>query len=837
MVNIIFTKSIRLSKGDIMFRFNGFTQKANSAINIAIMESSNMGHIYIGSEHLLYGLSKEGTGVAYVILRERGINSVNLRAQMLKTIGSGIPTLLTPDDFSPRCKEILEKSIILAKELGQSYVGTEHILMAIAKDSNSFALRLLRDMGINSDTFYISIIDTIGEKSTNIYNMERSKKMPTKSQKPHTVKTPNLDKFGSDLTTMANEGRLDPVIGRQEEINRVVQILSRRSKNNPCLLGEAGVGKTAIAEGLAQRISSGDVTPQLKEKRVVSLDLPAMVAGTKYRGDFEERIKTVVNEVISAGNVILFIDEIHNIMGIGAAEGAVDAANILKPQLARGELQILGATTIDEYRKNIEKDGALERRFQPIMVEEPSIEDAILILKGIKSKYEQHHRINIDDKAITSAVELSQRYVQDRFLPDKAIDILDEAASKLRLKSAHLPTDLRILEEDLRQIQLEKERAINNQDFESAASYRDQELIIKKDLSSRINCDTSIEEIEKETLTCDHISQIISEITGIELGEITTDQSSKLLNLENCLKDNIIGQDVAISTISKAIKRSRVGLKSSERPIGSFIFLGPTGVGKTQLCKVLTRELFGSEKSLIRLDMSEYMEKQDLSKLIGSPPGYVGYEDGGGLTEKIRRKPYSVVLFDEIEKAHPEILNIMLQILEDGVVSDSKGRQVSFKQSVIIMTSNIGAKLITQKKSTGFYKEEDSQRHHKNIQEQIIKELKSAFKPEFLNRVDDIVVFHQLTADVMEKITEKLLAGLEKQAVELSLDFSYTPKVVEYIAKEVSNEGYGARPIRRKIQREIEDKLADLILSSTTIKSSKIICDVENHEITLKEYS
>ncbi len=813
-----------------MFRFNGFTQKANNAINISISEASSMGHTYIGSEHLLYGLAKEGSGVAYTILKSKGITATDLRAQLLRTIGSGISTILSPDDLTPRCKRILEMSIAEARGMGHSYVGTEHILISIIKEIDCFALRFLRELGTDPEIVYKGLWEVLGNSPMNVYN-DRSKKMQTKPQRSQNTKTPALDKYSIDLTEQARINKLDPVIGREKEIDKVIQILSRRNKNNPCLIGEAGVGKTAIIEGLAQRVVDDDVTEHLKNKRVVSLDLPSMVAGTKYRGDFEERIKTVISEVITAGNVILFVDEIHNIMGIGAAEGAVDAANILKPQLARGELQLIGATTTDEYRKNIEKDSALERRFQGVNIKEPSEQEAIEILRGLKNKYEAHHKIKITDEAIIAAVKLSLRYLPDRFLPDKAIDLIDEAASKIKLGAFSTPTDQRELEDDLKSIKEEKEAAINSQDFELAAQLRDRESELKDKLNSKINViGDSVQRYEKE-VSAEDISNIIAINTGIEITAINQEQGEKLLNLENNLKNSIIGQDEAIMSISRAIRRGRIGLNDPQRPIGSFIFLGPTGVGKTELSKVLTKELFGTEKAIIRFDMSEYMEKHDVSKLIGSPPGYVGYEEGGKLTEKIRRRPYSVLLFDEIEKAHPDVFNLMLQILEDGILTDSQGRQVSFKNTLIIMTSNVGAKYITDSKTLGFYKEDKTDARDEEIKKQILKELKNVFRPEFLNRVDDIVVFHILNKKDLNLITSKLLHEVSIKLKEFDVELTYSNAVIDNISEHSHSEGYGARPIRRKIQKEIEDEIAEMLISKKIKKGGKVYCNIKDKKI------
>ena len=754
----------------MMYRFKGFTEKANTALNLAIESAQQLGHTYIGTEHIVLGLLKEGTGVAASVLGARGITAAEYQEKLVEAESSGEYSRLTPEDFTPRAKKAMEMSVAEAAMMQMGYVGTEHILIAVLRDESSVAVRLIAALGGRPDELFADIAKAIGMTPAQTANegIRGGKAVGAKGG----GKTPTLDQFGRDLTKMAAEGKLDPVIGRSGEIERVIQILSRRTKNNPCLIGEPGVGKTAIAEGLAQKIAADEVPELLRGKRVVTLDLTGMVAGTKYRGDFEERIKNAIDEVIKAGDVILFIDEIHTLIGAGAAEGAVDAANILKPSLARGELQIIGATTIDEYRKHIEKDAALERRFQPVMVGEPTAEEAVLILRGLRDKYEAHHKVKITDEAIQAAVTLSTRYIADRYLPDKAIDLIDEAASRVRLKAFTAPPDLKNLEEEVKRLAEEKKSAVNEQDFERAARLRDEEkeaaerLEKEKDRWQEKNAGITGEVGERE------IAEIVSSWTGVPVVQLTEEEGQRLLRMEETLHQRIVGQDEAVSAVSRAIRRGRVGLQDPKRPIGSFIFLGPTGVGKTELCKALAEAMFGDENAMIRLDMSEYMEKHTVSRLVGSPPGYVGYDEGGQLTEKIRRKPYSVVLFDEIEKAHPDVFNMLLQILEDGILTDAQGRRVDFKNTVIIMTSNVGARLITEHRRLGFA---DAQRaaadasDHRRIKDDVMGELKRAFRPEFLNRVDDIIVFQQLTQPDIEEIARRMLRSLDKRLAGMEL--------------------------------------------------------------------
>ncbi len=817
----------------MMYRFKGFTEKANNALNLAIESAQQLGHTYIGTEHIVLGLLKEGTGVAASVLGARGITAAQYQEKIVETESSGDYSRLTPEDFTPRAKKAMEMSVAEAAVMQMGYVGTEHILIAVLRDESSVAVRLIAALGGRSDELFADIAKAIGMTPAQTANdgVRGGKTAAAKGG----GKTPTLDQFGRDLTKMATEGKLDPVIGRSGEIERVIQILSRRTKNNPCLIGEPGVGKTAIAEGLAQKIAADEVPELLRGKRVVTLDLTGMVAGTKYRGDFEERIKNAIDEVIKAGDVILFIDEIHTLIGAGAAEGAVDAANILKPSLARGELQIIGATTIDEYRKHIEKDAALERRFQPVMVGEPTAEEAVLILRGLRDKYEAHHKVKITDEAIQAAVTLSTRYIADRYLPDKAIDLIDEAASRVRLKAFTAPPDLKNLEDEVKRLAEEKKSAVNEQDFERAARLRDEEkeaaekLEKEKDRWQEKNAGITGEVGERE------IAEIVSSWTGVPVVQLTEEEGQRLLRMEEILHQRIVGQDEAVTAVARAIRRGRVGLQDPKRPIGSFIFLGPTGVGKTELCKALAEAMFGDENAMIRLDMSEYMEKHTVSRLVGSPPGYVGYDEGGQLTEKIRRKPYSVVLFDEIEKAHPDVFNMLLQILEDGILTDAQGRRVDFKNTVIIMTSNVGARLITEHRRLGFADAERAAADasdQRRIKDDVMGELKRAFRPEFLNRVDDIIVFQQLTQPDIEEIARRMLRSLDKRLTDMELHSSVSDAAVAEIAKEGFDPVYGARPLRRAIQSRIEDPLAEQLLEGKFRAGDTIVIDVQDSSFT-----
>ncbi len=800
-----------------MYRFNGFTEKANRALNIAIEKAQELGHTYIGSEHILLGIVLEGSGTASALLSNQGVSADALVELLIEQVGRGSRTRLTPADITPRAKRILELSLAAARSMNSGYVGTEHILLAILKEGQSYAVGFLEELNVD--------LDKLTEQIAGAGVMGNAHKAGEKKVNAKEGDTPTLDKFGRDLTAEAKEDKIDPVIGRSGEIERVIQILTRRTKNNPCLIGEPGVGKTAIAEGLALKIAQDEVPELLHGKRVVSLDLTGMVAGTKYRGDFEERISTALEEVKKAGNIILFIDEVHTLIGAGSAEGSTDAANILKPSLARGELQVIGATTINEYRKNIEKDAALERRFQPVTVGEPSEEEAIAILMGLRDKYEAHHRVKITDEAITAAVQLSARYISDRFLPDKAIDLIDEAGSRVKLRSYTPPEEIKRLEEEIRQLEAEKTASVNAQDFEGAAKLRDKEkhgreLLEHKKEEWKKNQEHSMGEVTPE-----EIAAIIAGWTGIPATKLTEEEGKRLLRMEEELHKRLVGQDEAVTAVAKAIRRGRVGLKDPKRPTGSFLFLGPTGVGKTELCKTLAESMFGSESAMIRFDMSEYMEKHTVSRLVGSPPGYVGFDEGGQLTEQVRRKPYCVLLFDEIEKAHPDIFNLLLQILEDGVLTDSQGRKVDFKNTVIIMTSNIGAKAISQKTSFGFGVAADETADQKKIKEEVMSQLKTAFRPEFINRIDDIIVFKQLNEQDIGEIARRMLNILARRVkdnigITLTFDDSALARLTELGFDKV----YGARPLRRAIQSNVEDPLSEEILEGKIQKEDSVIC-------------
>ena len=806
-----------------------FTARATKAIDHASKIASELGHKYIGTEHILYGLSKEGSGVASKVLDNQSINAEKIKEEIIDLLGAE-EKLNGTLGFTPRTKRVLENSYIEAKKAGYDYIGTEHLLIGTLREGDSIAVRILLNLNVDLPKIYNEIINTINE----LENATGISKSSSKNQiKQGNGNTPTLNQFGEDLTKKALEGKLDPVIGREKEIQRLIQILSRRTKNNPCLIGEAGVGKTAIVEGLAEKIAEGDVPEILKEKRVVSMDISGMVAGAKYRGDFEERIKKALAEVKKSGDIILFIDEIHTIVGAGSAEGAIDAANILKPMLARGELQLIGTTTVQEYRKYIEKDSALERRFSPINVPEPSKEDTTLILKGLRDKYEAHHNVKITDEAIESAVELSARYINDRFLPDKAIDLIDEAASKARLKTYLEPDLLKKLQDELELVENDKEEAIHSQKFEKAAELRDKETELKEKLEKEEQKWHNKNTKSIVTITEQNIAEVVSSSTGIPAEKINKTENDKLNNLEKILHERVIGQNEAVEAVSKAIRRGRVGLKDPNRPIGSFLFLGPTGVGKTELSKAVAEALFDGEKDLIRIDMSEYMEPHSVSKLIGSPPGYVGFEEGGQLTEKIRRKPYSVILLDEVEKAHPDVMNILLQILDDGRLTDSNGRTVDFKNTVIIMTSNIGARMITDKKSLGFSNStEDAEKDYENTKKDVMAELKKEFKPEFINRIDEIIVFHKLNDDEIKQIIGLMLKQVQNRLKEQGIKIKIDESVKELIAKQGINKSFGARPLRRTIQNLVEDNLAEAILNGKT--KNDIILIVEDEKVVVK---
>ncbi len=815
-----------------------FTNSCNNVLEIASEIAMELGHHYIGTEHILYGLAKEENGVASKVLANQEVTPESIIEKIDELVGKeeSIDEII---DFTPRTKRVIEVAFIEARKLGYNYIGTEHLLIGILREGDSIAARILLNLNVNIPRLYNEIVKVINEGENYIpsNNADKNSSNGKQGRRGSYNQTTTLNQFGEDLTKKAEEGKLDPIIGRQKEIERVLQILSRRTKNNPCLIGEPGVGKTAVVEGLAQKIVSGDVPEILKNKRVVTLDISGMVAGAKYRGDFEERIKKALNEVKKAGDVILFIDEIHTIVGAGAAEGAIDAANILKPLLARGEIQLVGATTLNEYRKYIEKDAALERRFSPVTVEEPSEKDTIQILKGIRDKYEAHHNVKITDEAINAAVKMSVRYVNDRFLPDKAIDLIDEAASRARLKTYVEPENLKKLQEQIEEKQKDKEEAVRNQKFEKAAKLRDEERALKEKLEKEENKWKNKKTKSLTNITEDNIAEVISTWTGIPAKKITEDENERLRHLEDALHKRVVGQNEAVEAVSKAIRRGRVGLKDPKRPIGSFLFLGPTGVGKTELSKALAESLFGDENAMIRIDMSEYMEPHSVAKLIGSPPGYVGFEEGGQLTEKIRRKPYAVVLFDEIEKAHPDVMNMLLQILEDGRLTDSQGRVVNFKNTVIIMTSNLGARMITDKKSLGFSnksEETDTKKQYEETKKEVMEVVKRELRPEFINRIDEIIVFHKLNEEEISQIIDILLDEVIKRLKEQKLDVLFDKDVKALIESKGIDKNYGARPLRRTIQNLVEDKLAEEILDGNLKVGKKAVVGVENENIVLK---
>ena len=813
-----------------MFNFKGFTSKANDAINIAIEEAGKMGHTYIGTEHLLLGLILEDTGVAAAVLKDSGLDAEKFEEKLRESIGVGRETSLSPDDFTPRTKRAMQNAVLTSARIGHNFVGTEHLLVAVISESDSYAVKFLNELGVSTSTVMTTLRQSLSEGNTE----GGSDGFNTKGSKNASKgKTATLEKYGRDLSEAAKKGEIDPVIGRDKEIARVIQILSRRTKNNPVLIGEPGVGKTAVAEGLALKIAEGNVPENLINKRVVSLNLTSMIAGTKYRGEFEERIKAVIDELMESKEIILFIDELHTIVGAGSAEGSADAANILKPSLAKGDFQIIGATTLEEYRKYIEKDSALERRFQPVKVLEPTLEESVEILKGIRDRYEAHHKVSITDEAIEAAVTLSSKYIADRFLPDKAIDLIDEAASKVRLETLTAPPELQSLEKEIEKLEKEKSEAVNSQNFEAAAKIRDEQKAKSEELSKLKKDWQESSSASHKEVTAGDIAKIVSDWSGIPVGELSKDESQRLLTLEQELHARVVGQEEAVKAVAKAVRRSRAGLKDPNRPVGSFIFLGPTGVGKTELSKALAEAMFGDENAMLRLDMSEYMEKHTVAKLIGSPPGYVGFDEGGQLTERVRRKPYSVILFDEIEKAHPDVLNMLLQILEDGRLTDSQGRTVSFKNTVIIMTSNVGARQIVNNAVTvGFNSEskENTSQDREKLKETVMGELKAVFRPEFLNRVDDIIVFNKLTAEEIKEIAQLMLKSLSKRMADLGLKFEISDKALEEIAKAGFDEAYGARPLRRVITTKIEDELSERLLSGEFEGKSAVTCDFENGE-------
>ena len=807
--------------------FARFTQGAKTALAYAAEFAKELGHNYVGTEHLILGILEEN-GPSAALLKEQGITGPALKEMIVQAVGKGDYVLNENFGYTPRVKKILEVSKTVARQLGLNYIGTEHMLYALLRERECIANRLLSEMGVDYQKIQQGIIGLAEQGGSGAAAAGGATGGEAAGD------TPSLDKFGRDLTAAAKNGELDPVIGRKQEIERIIQILIRRTKNNPVLIGEPGVGKSAIAEGLAQRIAEGNIPELLREKRVVSLDLAGMVAGAKYRGEFEERFKNALKELMSDGNVILFIDELHTIVGAGAAEGSIDAANMLKPMLARGELQLIGATTLEEYRKYIEKDAALERRFQPVNVGEPSREETLEILKGLRDKYEAHHKVKITDGALQAAVDLSSRYIMDRFLPDKAIDLMDEAASKVRIAMFVAPPDLREKEKQLEELKGEKEQAIDHQEFEKAAELRDREKALAAEIENTKNSWEKERGVSKAEVTEEDIAGIVADWTHVPVTKLTEDESQKLLHLEEILHERVIGQDEAVRAVSRAIRRARAGLKDPHRPVGSFIFLGPTGVGKTELSKALAAAMFGDENAIIRLDMSEYMERHTVSKLIGSPPGYVGFDDGGQLTEKVRRKPYSVVLFDEIEKAHPDVFNILLQILEDGRLTDSRGRTVDFKNTVIIMTSNIGASRIGAKSKIGFGQAEEDPSGYEHMKEHMMEELKRSFRPEFLNRIDDIIVFHNLDEEDTLKIAALMLKSIAQRLTERNIHLSYTDEVVAKLAKMGFDAEYGARPLRRLMQQTVEDKLSEEILEGNVRLGDDVRMELSGDEFVFK---
>lgn len=806
-----------------MIMYGRFTEKAEKAINLSQESAMQLGHNYVGTEHLLLGLSREGTGVAARVLQSQGVTEDKVLKEIEDLIGKGETIGQQPLGFTPRTKKVLELSLKEARRMSHNYIGTEHLLLGVMKEGESVAVRILIDLGVDPQKLLNDVVKMLNEEAPG--STGEPKSSSTYSN------TPTLNQFGRDLTEMAREDKFDPIIGRDKEIERVVQILSRRTKNNPCLIGEPGVGKTAIAEGLAQKIIEGNIPETLKGKRVVTLDLSSMVAGAKYRGEFEERLKKALEEIRKAGNVILFIDEMHTIIGAGAAEGAIDASNILKPPLARGEIQVIGATTLTEYRKHVEKDAALERRFQPITVGEPSKEEAVDILKGIRDKYEAHHRVKITDGALEAAVKLSDRYITDRYLPDKAIDLIDEAGSRVRLKSFTAPPDVKKLEEQVEKLSKEKEDAIRSQEFEKAAGIRDQESQLKNELEKVKNEWMQKNQTRTDTVTEEEVGDIVASWTGIPVKRLAEEESERLMKMEDVLHERVIGQDEAVKAVSRAIRRGRVGLKDPKRPTGSFIFLGPTGVGKTELSKALAEALFGNENSMIRIDMSEYMEKFAVSRLVGSPPGYVGYDEGGQLTEKVRRKPYSVLLFDEIEKAHPDVFNILLQILEDGRLTDSQGRVVDFRNTVIIMTSNVGGRMITEPKRLGFVIGDDRARNYEDMKSNVMGELKKTFRPEFLNRVDEVIVFHPLDEEHIKSIVGVMTDVLAKRLKQNDISIVVTDEAKAFLAKKGFDPVYGARPLRRSIQSMIEDKLAEQMLEGRIKTGDEVLIELDEDKM------
>ncbi|MDY0943502.1 ATP-dependent protease ATP-binding subunit ClpC [Priestia megaterium] len=803
--------------------FGRFTERAQKVLALAQEEALRLGHNNIGTEHILLGIVREGEGIAAKALSALGLSAEKIQKEVEALIGRG-QELTQTIHYTPRAKKVIELSMDEARKLGHSYVGTEHILLGLIREGEGVAARVLNNLGVSLNKARQQVLHLLGS------NEAASSHQGGGSSNAN---TPTLDSLARDLTVIAREGSLDPVIGRGKEIQRVIEVLSRRTKNNPVLIGEPGVGKTAIAEGLAQQIVNNEVPEILRDKRVMTLDMGTVVAGTKYRGEFEDRLKKVMDEIRQAGNIILFIDELHTLIGAGGAEGAIDASNILKPSLARGELQCIGATTLDEYRKYIEKDAALERRFQPIQVDEPTLEESIQILKGLRDRYEAHHRVSISDEAIEQAVKLSDRYISDRFLPDKAIDLIDEAGSKVRLRSFTTPPNLKELEQKLESVRNEKDASVQSQEFEKAASLRDTEQRLREELEDTKKIWKEQQGKENSAVTVEDIAMVVSSWTGVPVSKLAQEETERLLNMEEILHSRVIGQEEAVKAVAKAVRRARAGLKDPKRPIGSFIFLGPTGVGKTELARALAESIFGDEDAMIRIDMSEYMEKHSTSRLVGSPPGYVGYEEGGQLTEKVRRKPYSVVLLDEIEKAHPDVFNILLQVLEDGRLTDSKGRTVDFRNTILIMTSNVGADTLKRSKHLGFTVEAEGQ-DYKDMKGKVMAEMKRAFRPEFLNRIDEIIVFHSLEKPHLAEIVKLMADQLTKRLKEQEIDLELTKEAIDKIAEEGFDPEYGARPLRRAIQKHIEDRLSEELLKGVVQKGQKVTLDVDKGEFVVK---